>query len=578
MKTTRILIGACLGSVFFTAPAAAESVESGAKLPDLAAAEITIPYTELKSLWEAAQPAPGEGEEETAPPPVEAVVLAAEYELVLGDGKAEIDATYRVQSLAEGWQMIPLLGGDARLEEAETGEAGIVWKDDSYRLLTHGQGEFLVKLKFAVARPAEWLQGLRLLPGTATLNRLRVTGIPEGRAARIQGLAPTETGDGFAIYHLPGDARQITVSVEQYEKPQAPAEPEPPVPSAWDIQSEVFVRYWEGRLFYENRIYCQADEGSGMSMVLHLPHNALSVSVSGDDLGEGLLGRREDGMRPLQINWHSRDVLDRVIQLSYEVPQSPLAAEWVLHAPKVSGGGETRSLFAIAAVEGLELGGADLRDAVQSRRLPEWLRDRIGQSDFLTAESGATYPLTATWLPRLETAQAMVSEAAYETRLVADGALLVHAAYTIQHQSPISWRLELPAMDEILTCEINDEASQPVKRGDDQIEFSLVTPGKGETRVAFCYAAKQEAMDPVSGRLELELPRTELFVHELKWLLRMPDSYEVEIQGNVAIDRGAPSGPEGAKEAENVIHLKKELVRGEHPAVEIHYRRRGLDD
>ena len=228
--------------------------------------------------------------------------------------------------------------------------------------------------------------------------------------------------------------------------------------------------------------------------------------------------------------------------------------------------------MAIQAVDGLELRGEHLRDSVQSRRLPEWLRARIGQRGFLTAETDAALVLHTNWLPRVETAQAMVSMASYDSRVVQDGALLVHAEFTIQHQAPMAWRVSLPAIDEILSCEINNVGAQPVRRGDNEIEFSLAQPVKGASKVGFCFAARVEGFDPVSGRLELSMPKTDLFIHELKWTLTIPAEYEAEIQGNVVIDQHG----DAASRPANIIPLRKELVRGEHPAVEIHYKRRGL--
>ena len=64
------------------------------------------------------------------------------------------------------------------------------------------------------------------------------------------------------------------------------------------------------------------------------------------------------------------------------------------------------------------------------------------------------------------------------------------------------------------------------------------------------------------------------FIHELSWILTIPEEYEAQVQGNVAIDRSTAT----KSLRPNVIPLRKELVRGEHPAVEIHYQRRGLRD
>lgn len=572
MKATRVIGWWAVAGVFLILPATGQQEE---ELPPLNSAEVTIPYGELKQLWEAARR--GQEQRKAPPlpkPPVAAIVNAANYELRFAAGSVTIEARYRVASLTADWQTIPLIGGDARLISAATGDAGLLWEDGSYHLLTNGIGDHEVSLSLGVPRQAEWKSGLRLVPGAATLNQLRVAGVPEGKSIRIPGMQPTISEDGIATFLLSGESGEIVLSLERRDEIEAPVEPAPPTPSTWDIQSEVFAEYHEGRIRYETAIYCQADDGSGLSMDILLPHNALGLKVNGEDLGENRLGPRRDGLRTLRIDWRTRDILDRKLQVSYEVPQSPLDADWLLHAPRVAGEGTTKSLFAIVAVDGLELSGDQLRDSIQSRRLPKWLRARIAQQDFLTAESNAELALHTTWLPRVETAQAMVSKASYQSRVVQDGALLVQAEFTIQHQSPMTWRVSLPKIDQILSCEINDHAAQPVRRGDDEIEFSLAQPAKGGSRIAFCFAARVEAFDPVSGRLELTMPKTDLFIHELTWELSIPAEYEAEIQGNVVIDRQDPK----TVRPPHVIPLKKELVRGEHPAVEVHYQRRGLSD
>ncbi|MEM1444308.1 MAG: hypothetical protein AAGF67_18315, partial [Verrucomicrobiota bacterium] len=85
-----------------------------------------------------------------------------------------------------------------------------------------------------------------------------------------------------------------------------------------------------------------------------------------------------------------------------------------------------------------------------------------------------------------------------------------------------------------------------------------------------CYALKTDPLDPVSGRIDLALPQTDLFVHLIDWNLQIPELYEpTAVEGNVEITRGSGAG--------NTIRLKKELCRGERPAVEIYYQRKDLD-
>lgn len=570
MKTTKWNACLAMTGLLLSLPASAQERQD---LPSLKSAEVTIPYVELKQLWEAARRGQEPRKERaSSKPPVTAVINSAEYELNLSGEAPTLTAIYQVTSLSADWEAIPLLGGDARLVSAETGEASLISVADRYCLMTNAIGTHKLVLQLALPQPSAWTDGLRLCPEGATLNQLRIAGLPEGKTITIPGILPTTSDDESATFHLPGKSTELTLALGRREKIVAPPEPAPPTPSTWDIQSEVFVQYHEGRIHYDCAIYSQSDDGSGLSMELLLPHNALGLQVNGEDLAKNRLGARQDGLRPLHIDWNTRDILDRKLQLSYQVPQSPLESDWQLHAPRVAGDGSTKSLFAIVAVDGLEIRGEPLRDSVQSRRLPEWLRARIALKDFFTAEAADTLTLGTTWLPRVETAQAMVSQAIYQSRVGLDGTLLVHAEFTIQHQSPMSWRVSLPEIDQILSCEINDSAAQPVRRGDHEIEFSLNQPTKGSSKVGFCFTAQAEAFDPVSGRLALTMPKTDLFIHELTWELSIPAEYEAEIQGNVVINRNTTK----TVRPPHLIPLKKELVRGEHPAVEVYYQRRGL--
>lgn len=462
MKTSRLLSCLLGGTLLISSLVAAQNENE--LVPSLPDAKVTIPYSELKSLWEAARskkaPAP-----EPAPP-IASTVLAAEYHLTLDSPAPTLEASYQVQSLSDDWSLLPLLGGEAHLEQGPVEGQSVIWTSDAYHLLTRSRGNEVLALKFALPMPAEWKEGLELKPGPAALNRLRVTGIPAGQVLRIDGLTPTRQDDQESVFHIPGGTERLSLHLEVFRKPEAPVVT-PPQASTWVLQSEVHLDYREGRLSYQ----C-------------------------------------------------------------------------------------------------------LKKTLQSKRLPEWLREKVGPRAFLTAEAGETYALKANWLPRLQTAQAMVAEASYESRLVADGALLVKASYIISHQAPMSWRLELPKIDEVLTCKVNATAVQPVKRGEGILEFSLPQPTESTTTVSLCYAARLDPFDQVSGRCDLELPRTDLFIHDLKWDLQLPDEYRTTaLEGNVAIDRRNHQS-----QSDSILHLRKELVRGEHPALELYYQRRGLDN
>ena len=101
------------------------------------------------------------------------------------------------------------------------------------------------------------------------------------------------------------------------------------------------------------------------------------------------------------------------------------------------------------------------------------------------------------------------------------------------------------------------------------IEFSL--PASTEASlVKLSYTAKGEPFRPVAGKLEIELPETELLTSRLDWELHIPPEYEVAaLEGNVeaAANDGQSDG------TSRVIRLHREIFKKEHPSAEIYYQR-----
>ncbi len=557
-------------------------------------AQVTIPYTELRKILETAQRF--DREKESPKPPVEATLRSAKYHLDLSDDQAPLNVDFEVRTFTDGWHSLPLWGGDPRLDSMTPDDAtSVVRTENTYSFIAKGPGDFPLSMALTLPNQKKWQTGggLRFSPAAATRSELHVTGLPTGMVLRIDNLPPTRANESELVFHLPGDGKELKLYLEEGS---ATTEAPPIQPSLWNIDSQVLARYRDGRIHHSARIQAQAQDGSGLSLLLALPANAARITLESEDLADWKLKSRTEDSRLLEINWETRDTLDRTIELSWETPQSPLAESWTLTPPrtipqKTSAEDsdefttESRSLIALVPVDGLELTHPTLQSAIESRRLPEWLQDQLGASDSLTAEINDAVPirLQATWLPRMETAQATISQATFDTRLVADGSSLVTAVYTIQHAAPLSWKLTLPSSDQILTCEVNGEATKPIQRADGEIEFRLPSPRslcseEGQkihsgTRINICYSLKSDAFDPVSGRVAMELPETSLFIHRLDWALVLPDLYEpTAVEGNVQLSTESSKSEKDS----NRIQLKKELCRGERPTVEIYYQRKNL--
>ncbi len=553
-------------------PTLALGAEELPPTPDLGRAFATIPYSELRALWEAGRKKePPKVEPEL--PPVAFVVHQAEYRLQLSDEASLLDADYEIESLDNHWQTIPLLGGEARLDKAEAGDRSIV-SQDGYALLSNQPGKIKAALHL-VATGAKRMTNpgvLKLRFGCATVKRLIISGIPANLEMRVNGTRAAETKDGTAIYYLPAESGEVNV---QLATPRVEDAPKPLQPSHWQVQSQAVVRYAEGRLLFQSHLSARADNGSGTELLLLLPSNAGAVAVSGEDVAESTAGRADDGQRTLRVVWKTPDILDRELTVVYALPQSPLAEQWSLPAPVTPGQAEARNLFAIVTAGGLELKGAGVQAAVPSARLPQWMQTEIAGDAFTTVEAGALLTLQTHWLPTVATAEAIVSDAKCELRLVVDGSMQTSATYVIRHVTPLAWTVELPKEVELLTCTVDGKSERPVLRENGALELSLPIPhdAKGVTEVAFVYAAKTTALDPVSGQLALETPRTPLFIERLEWLVSIPGNYEVTaIDGNVAATGGARS-----ERDVQTIALRKDFCRGERPAVALFYQRRGLD-
>lgn len=554
-----------------------------AESPAVDGAEVTIPYLELRALLDAAEK--GSQSKPEPVPPVDASLGAAKYRLDFSNGEPSLTARFEVVTFTDDWHSVALFGGAARLESAQAteGAASVIRRDEDYALLAKGTGRFDAELSLALPDLAEWEKGdgLVLAPAPASVGELRVTGLPADKAIRIDGVKATRTPAGEWVFPLPRKGSEWKIALEEAST-ESTSEV---VPSAWSLHSQILLRYTDGRLRHSARLQTRAETGSGLSLSLALPANATGVSVEGEDIANWKIEPGE-AERSLRITWETRDLLDRTLLLNWEIPQSPLADTWEVAPPRVRHAeatedaappAESRALVAVVAVDGLELTHPSLRKGLESLRLPDWLGEQLGEDEALTAEivGDAPVSIAARWLPRLQTAQATVSLATFETRLVSDGSTLVTADYRVQHAAPITWKLELPSADEILACSVNGKDTSPIRRSENEIEFHLPSPpAVGEegpsSTVRLSYSRKTEALDPVSGRVALELPLTGLFIHRLSWALSIPDGYEpTAVEGNVQI---AP-GPQEASPATNLIHLGRELCHGERPAVEIHYQR-----
>lgn len=555
---------------------------------------VTLPYAELRALWQAATPAAATPPEK---PPVPYTVRSARYTLEFSaDGQeGTVEASYDIQTFNDGWSAVPLLGSaNARLQQVEPDGVLIAVRDGFYTLVTDKRSTQPVKLRFSVPLAPHDEPGgkrrldLRLETGPALINELAVSKIPAGWLVQVANAAaasqpPSPAEEGTRRYHLAGSGGVALTLARAADQPSAP------VPSTWRGEAQSVVRYDDGRLAYKTHLRITTEAGAGLRAALTLPLSVNVQTVTGDDLGEWHVVRVDGpggtpATRRLDLVWKTGDVLRRELVLSYERPQLLVAGDWPLVSPALAEGqGRLESAFYILPMmDGLEFAAGEATPALNPgdrRQIPRWVAAEAGGGSFVTCTVANAAParnetalVRARQLPLVQTVKATVEESRFETRLVADGALLTKGVWSVRHDAPLTFALTLPAGAQVLTCLANGHDIAAIDRGTGLIEIPLPgSPGDKPTTVALSYTAKQPPLAPVSGQMKLILPQTPLFVKTLDWDLQIPDAYElIALEGNVTQTPPGDSNRPG-------IHLGKDLLNGEQPSVELFYQKRSVN-
>lgn len=522
--------------------------------PNLDEARVTLPYAELKALWQAAQPeTPAKRK-----PPIETALLAARYQLVLKGGVAAGVVEYEVESFTDEWTTIPLLGAQTQIEEAEPADVQLIARDGYYALITNRPGKQKVRLKFAVklSGAAEGAH-FALTTSPAAINTLSVAGLPEKQTLRVANAT-----------QISAEKDRVSYRLSAQEKLEFDLVPEkaviPPTPSRWKIDTQALVRFADGKLNYIARVTANTDHGSGLAIELELPAGFDITRVTGADLGSWQTTTAANQARRVRVHWQTSDVLHREIEVEYNSAQSLMAAEWNLRAPQVIDGENNPPLYVVIAEPGLELTATAPMAAPQ--HLPSWMIEKADEKNYLVFLGDA--PVNAKWLPLFDTAQAVAEAAHAKTRIVTDGALLTEIEYAIRHERALRWSVDLPEGSELLAATVDGQPVKPIDRGNRVLEFALPS-GKDVTAVSLSYTAKAPPFKPVSGEIAVELPQTDLLVHAIEWELRIPVAYEVAaFEGNVESLPGDKT--DGSS---RVIPLRKELCKNERPRAEFFYQK-----
>jgi hypothetical protein len=523
-------------------------------LPNVANARVTLPYSELKELWKAAQqnnrPPP-------AKPPVAAELSSARYEIEVRENRVVGSVEFEAQSFSEEWTALPLLGAGAPVHKIEPADASIILRDGNYTWLTNKPAKQRIRMFFAAALVQEG-DGARLqLPNSlALVSTVTVKGVPPGKSLRVPHALEISSDKAVSSFQI---APQSPIELQLL-----PTTTTAPVPSQWQISALCFATFADDALRYEAQVAAVATGGSALSLNLTLPRAARVVSVNGDDLSSWRADDSGKEVRVVALQWRTPGVFNRKIDIVYELPQR-LDNEWQLFAPQAADGKISPPTFAVAGGSEIELAAAE---QIPSPQAPRWLSGKLsGIPNVIVTRQDK---ITAKLLPVVEVAPAIVECAQFHTRIVADGSSIDEQTYVIRARSSMVWPIELPDKSELLSCAVNDRRTNPVNRGNGILEIPIAAETEGRpVRISLSYTSRNSPFQPVSGRLRVELPKTPLLINSLTWDLAIPADYEVAaFEGNLTPIGGAPE-----REGSTVVRLKKELCRNERPGIELFYQK-----
>ncbi len=325
----RIALALLAGSGAFAAPSTN---------PALDEARVTLPYGELKALWEAAHPETPEKRK----PPVEAALLSARYQLALKNELVAGLVDYEIENFTDEWTTIPLLSAQTQVDENEPADAQVIVREGHYALVTNRPGKQKLRLKFAVKLngPADAAH-FALVAAPAAINTLSISGLPEKQTVRIADATQLSAEKDRVNFRLPAAER---IEFEIVPKEVAVLPP-PNLPRVETAQAVVETATAKTRIVSDGALLTEIEyrirHGRGLPWKLDLPEGSelLAAKIDGQpvspiDRGERVLEfvlPNGKDLTSVSISYTAKKPAFRPVsgQIAVELPQTDLLVHWL---------------------------------------------------------------------------------------------------------------------------------------------------------------------------------------------------------------------------------------------------------
>lgn len=534
---------------------------------NLEQASVTMPYAELASLLDRVSAVEKSLEDDTPKSPVAVVVHSAEYALNCEAAESpDLQASFSISNLSEEWQAVPLVPTSVVLTSVDPLDAKIVPRDGMLCALLKPGEDASIQL------------GLMGAGASASGSRRTVAEFEAVAAARSV-LTIQHSGDPAAVvvtgavgantdqtvFGLPSSGGAVAVTLYEAQALE---------PAAWKGAAQYLVRDHEGELEVSGRVRLTAlDNGRTTEAQLQLPPFAELRSLCPTRL-KGEFEVEQTGKGPLiHLRWQDDAVIHREVHLKYTLPILSADEVWEVRGLSVASAAHWDESFYVLPFEGYAMRPVDT-DWSDVGRVPNWMTDSVGSKALrsASAQKVGVLRLSAQLLPRLKISEATVSLAEYWTDVVAEGGMLHKAQVVVEHRAQSRYSFALPADGKLLACAVNGRPTNPLIEADGGLALVLpkVALKDAKTKVSYVYTTKGDKLDPVEGKAQLELPRTPLFIHEVRWQVQLPAEYQATaLEGNVVIETGGANG--------KPICLSKQICDDEVPQANLHYTRKDLE-
>lgn len=536
---------------------------------DIEQATVTLPYSELLSLLERANPEEDKEAETPPKPPVDVLVQSAIYTINCVEPEAAtLDASFSVVNLSDAWQSVFLVEATEAIRSLDPPDAKIVQIDGGMHLLLEPNASATVTIGLQAEQATHSQSGQAIadfFAVGAAQSLLKVAHGGEASALIVTGAVGSNREK--TEFSLPASGGPVQVKLYK---------PEATEPTKWQASTKHLIRDLGGSIEVACHVRLNATDGgltTKAKLTLMSPATVGSIANYGGGVGLRDSVEMTASGPVLHLEWPHDEAMSREVMVRYTVPMNMVDGKFSVPLLQVEDTDKINAACYVSDFDGVEVKPVE-ESWSDLGRLPAWIEQvaRADNLNYIASLEAEALELSARLLPRVKTAAATVRTAEYSTELVVEGGMLHKAEVTIEHAEATEYLVQLPEGGKLLSCSINGLSTEPLLAENGGLIFNLPRSGGQhlKTRVGYVFTTKGEKMNPVEGKAQMELPRTPLFVHKLIWQVQLPSEYQATaLEGNVVIEEGGAHG--------GTVCLSKQIYDDESPFAALYYTRKNLN-